>query len=108
NQYNFKPAPDTRSVAETLAHIAVSSGFQSHVHRNNISDMKTVNFMELFQKFTAEETKPRTKAELIALLKSEGESFASFLEGLPESFLADHVTMPPGAPYATRGRFDML
>jgi uncharacterized damage-inducible protein DinB len=108
NQYGFKPAPDTRSVAETLAHIAVSSGFQSHVHRNKISDMKTVNFMELFQKFTAEETKPRTKAELIAFLKSEGESFASFLEGLPESFLAEQVTMAPGAPYATRGRFEML
>src|SRR6267142_78697 len=108
NQYGFKPAPDTRSIAETLSHIAVSPGFQSHVHRDKISDMKTVNFMELFQKFTAEETKPRTKAELIALLKSEGESFASFLEGLPESFLAEHVTMPAGAPYATRGRFEML
>ena len=73
NQYDFKPAPDCRSVRQTLAHIAVSTGFQSHVHGNKIADMKTLNFMELFQKFTAEESKPRTKAELIAFLKSEGD-----------------------------------
>src|SRR5580765_7742602 len=107
-KYDFKPAPDCRSVRETLAHLGVSTGFQSHVHGNKISDMKTVNFMELFQKFTAEEAKPRTKAELIAFLKSQGDTFASFLEGLPESFLAEQVTMPPGAPQATKSRFEML
>jgi len=96
NKFDFKPAPDCRSVAETLAHLAVSTGFQSHVHGNKISDMKTLNFMELFQQFTADEAKPRTKAELIAFLKSQGDKFASFLETLPESFLAEQVTMPPG------------
>jgi uncharacterized damage-inducible protein DinB len=108
NKYDFKPAPDCRSIGQTLAHIAVSTGFQSHVHMNKISDMKTVNFMELFQKFTAEESKPRTKAELIAFLKTEGDTFASFLESLPESFFAEQVTMPPGAPQATKKRFEML
>ena len=108
NKYDFKPAPDCRSVRQTLAHIAVSTGFQSHVHANKISDMKTVNFMELFQKFTADESKPRTKAEMVAFLKAEGDKFASFLEGLPESFLAEQVTMPPGAPTPTKGRFEML
>ena len=108
NKYDFKPAPDCRSIKETLAHLGVSTGFQSHVHGNKISDMKTVNFMELFQKFTAEEAKPRTKAELIAFLKTEGDKFASFLESLPESFFAEQVTMPPGAPQATKSRFEML
>ena len=108
NQYDFKPAPDCRSVRETLAHLAVSTGFQSHIHTNKISDLKTVNFMELFQKFTAEESKPRTKAELIASLKSEGDKFAAYLEGLPEPFLSEQVTMPPGAQPATKVRFEML
>jgi uncharacterized damage-inducible protein DinB len=108
NKYDFKPAPDVRSVGQTLAHIAVSSGFQSHVHTNKISDMKTVNFMELFQKFTAEETKPRTKAELIDFLKTEGDKFASYLETLPESFFSEQVSMPPGAQPATKSRFEML
>ena len=108
NKYDFKPAPDCRSVRETLAHLAVSTGFQSHVHTSKISDLKTVNFMELFQKFTAEENKPRTKAELIAFLKSEGDKFAAFLEGLQEPFLAEQVTMPPGAEPPTKVRLEML
>ena len=108
NKYDFKPAPDCRSVRETLAHIAVSTGFQSHVHANKISDMKSLNFMEVFQKFQAEESKPRTKAELIAFLRSEGDKFASFLEGLQEPFLSEQVTMPPGAQPATKVRFEML
>ena len=61
SQYNFKPAPDTSSVAQTLAHIAVSTGFQSHIHENKVTDMKTVKFMELMPVFRAEESKPRTK-----------------------------------------------
>jgi len=108
NKYDFKPAPDCRTVAQTLAHIAVSTGFQSHVHGNKISDMKTVNFMELFQKFTAEEAKPRTKAELIAFLKTDGDKFAAYLESLPESFFAEQVVMPPGAQPPTKVRFEML
>ena len=34
------------------------------------------------QKVGAEEARPRDKAETVAFLKSEGERFASFLEGL--------------------------
>jgi uncharacterized damage-inducible protein DinB len=49
-----------------------------------------------------------TKAEIIATLKAKGDAFASFLEGLPESFLAEQVTMPPGATPATKSRFEML
>ena len=108
SQYGFKPAPDTKSIGQTLAHVAVSTGFQSHIQQNKVTDLKTVNFMELMQKFTAEENKARTKVELVAFLKSEGEKFASFLEGLTEPFLAEQVSMPPGAQPATKSRFEML
>jgi uncharacterized damage-inducible protein DinB len=108
NKYDFRAAPDTRSIGQTLAHIAVGSRFQHHVHSNKIDDLKTVNFPELFQTVMAEEAKPRTKAEIIALLKSEGDTFAAFLGGLPESFLAEAVAMPPGAEPATKSRFEML
>ncbi len=108
SQYGFKATPDTRSIAQTLAHIAVSTGFQSHIQQNKVTDLKTVNFMELMQKFGAEENKARTKAEVVAYLKSQGDAFASYLESLPESFLAESVTMPPGAQPATKSRFEML
>ena len=107
-KYEFRATPDSRTVAQALVHIAVGPTFASYVHGNNISDMKTINFPELMQKVLAEEAKPRNKAEIIACLKSEGERFASFLDGLSESFLAESVTMPPGAEPATKARFEML
>ncbi len=108
DKYSFKASPETRTIGQTLVHIALGPGFQSHIHGTRISDLKEVNFSELHQKIVAEEAKPRTKAEIIALLKAEGDTFASYLESLSDSFLAEEVAMPPGAQPATRTRFDML
>ena len=108
NKYGFKAAPDCRSIGATLVHIALAPGFQSHVHRNKIRDLKDVNFPELFQKFMADEAKPRTKTDVIALLKAESDAFASYMEGLPDAFLAERVSMPPGVEPATKSRFEML
>jgi uncharacterized damage-inducible protein DinB len=108
NKYDYRASPESRTVGQTLVHIAVSPGFQEYTHRNKITDLKTVPFMELLQKFTAEESKPRSKAETIALLKAEGEKFAMYLESLPDGFLAEQVTMPPGAPSTAKSRFEML
>ena len=108
DKYSFKASPETRSIGQTLVHIALGAGFQSHIHRNRISDLKNVNFMELFQKFGAEEAKPWTKAETVALLKSEGDAFATYLESLSDSFLAEAVAMPPGMEPASKSRFEML
>ena len=107
-KYSFKPAPDCRTIGETLTHIALASGFQSYVHENKITEMANVNFQELFQKFSAEEAKPRTKAEIVAMLKAEGDKFARFLEGLSEPFLAEQVKMRPGMTPAAKSRFEML
>ena len=108
SQYGFKPSPESNSVGQTLTHIAVSTNFQSHVHQNKVSDMRTVNFPQLFEMFRAEETKTRSKTELIAFLKSQGDAFASYLESVPESVLAEQVTMPPGADQPSKSRFEML
>jgi uncharacterized damage-inducible protein DinB len=109
NKYDFAPAPECRSVARTLSHIAIAPGMHHYIHSNKFSDLGKVNFMEIFQGYTAEEAKPRTKAELIAFLKTEGDRFADFLESLPESFLGETVTMSPNAPGPrTKSRFEML
>jgi uncharacterized damage-inducible protein DinB len=108
NKYDFRASPDTRTVGQMLTHIALGPGFQLHMQKNKVTDIKTVNFGELAQKFAAEEAKPRTKAEIIAFLKSEGETFATYLAGLSESFLAEPVSMPPGVTPATKSRFEML
>jgi uncharacterized damage-inducible protein DinB len=107
-KYDFKASPDTRSVRQTLVHVALSPGFQLHVHQNQIDDLKNVDFPSLMQTLLAEEGKPRTKADIVALLRSEGERIASFLETLSDDFLAEQVAMPPGARPAFKSRFEML
>lgn len=107
-KYDFKPAPDSRSVAQTLAHIALSTTFHTYIHGQKIADMTQVNFAELGAKWMADESRPRTKAEIIAMLKTEGDTFAAFLEGQPESFLADQVAQMPGAQPSAKSRFEML
>ena len=70
DKYGFRAAPDCRTVAQTLAHIAVSTGFQHHIQSNKVTDLKTVNFMELMKTFgildltrTGKVALPRTNAE---------------------------------------------
>ncbi len=111
SQYDFRAAPDTRTIRQTLVHIALIPSFSFLVHDDRggkVDDLATVNFPELMQKVGAEEARPRDKAATVAFLKSEGERFASFLEGLSDSFLAERVAMPPGAEPATKTRFEML
>ena len=107
-KYDFRPAPDSRTVAQTLAHIALVPDFQNHVHANRIDDLTKINWPEVIQKHNAEEARPRTKAEIVAMLKAGGEQYASYLESLPEAFLAERVKMPPGADQPTKSRFEML
>jgi uncharacterized damage-inducible protein DinB len=107
-KYSFKAAPDIRSVGQTLVHIAMAPTFQLHVHQNRVEDLTKVPFQELMGKMASEEAKPRSKAEIVAFLRAEGEKFASYLESLPESFLAERVTMPPGAQPSAKSRFEML
>jgi uncharacterized damage-inducible protein DinB len=106
--YAFKPSPDSRSVGQTLAHIAMVTAFQTYVHQNRIDNLAKVNFAEYIQKARAEEEGLRTKAEIVAALKADGETFARYLESLPESFLAEPVAMMPGAQPAAKCRLEML
>jgi uncharacterized damage-inducible protein DinB len=108
SQYGYRAAPDCRTVGQTLAHIAIGPWFQLHVHQNRIDDLAKVNFPALIQQYGAEEAKPRTKAEILAMLESEGERFASYVESLDEGFLAERVAMPQGATPATKSRLEML
>jgi uncharacterized damage-inducible protein DinB len=106
--YSFKPSPDSRSIGQTLAHIATITGFQTYIHQNHIDSLIKVNFGEYVQKARAEEESLKSKDEIVAALKAEGENFAKFLENLPESVLSQSVAMMPGAQPATKSRLEML
>src|SRR5580698_1017838 len=90
DKYSFSPAPGVRPVAQTLAHIAVTTSMQFIVHgENRLSTLAGFNFPAMVVERMAEENKPRTKAEIIDLLNTSGEKFATFLEGFCEEVLAE-------------------
>ena len=107
-QYSFRPAPGSRSVAESLAHIAVGPRFQLKVHGERLNTLDGFDFPPFVQQQMAEEKTPRSKAQILELLHAEGEKFAAYLEGLSEAFLAEQVRMPEGAQPASKSRFEML
>src|SRR3954470_24813946 len=109
DKYNFRPAEGTRTVGELLTHIAHGWRFQEKViFLEKRTSMEGFDFMAFMGPLLAEQAKPRTKAEIIALLKDEGEKYAKAVEALPDDFMSQSVSMPPGAPQASRTRFDML
>ena len=108
NRYDFRAAPDVRGVGQLLAHIAVAPRVQLYLQRKSLTDLQQVNFMEIIGELAAEEAKARTKNEVLSLLRSSGDEFAAFLDGLTDTFLSETVTMPPGAQPPTKTRFEML
>ena len=72
------------------------------------TSMEGFDFMKYMGARQAEAAEPRTKAEIIALLKDEGEKFAKGLESLSDDFIGVAVTMPPGGAPPSRTRIDLL
>lgn len=109
DKYDFRASPDTRSVAQTLVHMAVVGKLPQQIHfveaRTNLNGF---DFMTFFGGLIAEEQKPRTKAEIVELLKTEGDKIASQLEGCSEEFLGQTVEFPEGMTPPTKKRFEML
>lgn len=101
-QYGFAPAAGTRTVAQMLVHIAVSTRMWLAIARSGVSTLEGFDFMTPFQGNLAEERKTRTKDEILALLRSEGEEYAAYVAGLSDEFLAGHITQPDGQSSKSR------
>src|SRR5216684_3063119 len=95
--YGFQAAPDTRTVASTLTHIAMVPRLQLQIHGvERRSTLEGFDFLAFIGKMAADEKTPRNKAQLVAFLKEEGERFAQWLDSLSDDFLGEHVGMRPG------------
>jgi len=103
SQYNFVPAEGCKSVAQMLAHVAIATGIWDEIHRKQrLTTFVGANFPEWRARFEAEEAKLNTKAAIIDRLRSEGETFAAWLETLTPEFLAEIVTDADGKTQKTR------
>lgn len=100
-QYGFSPSEGTRTVAQSLVHIAVAPRIWSAIATSGATTLAGFDFMGLFMANVAEEKMARTKAEVIALLESEEQAFVTVLEGLTDEQLAVRIAQPDGVSSKT-------
>jgi uncharacterized damage-inducible protein DinB len=105
-EYHYRPAPGSRSVAETLVHIAWLAAADRFFHEEKrIASFDELDFAAFLTTSEVEETRPRNKAEIIDLLRTEGERWVTWVEQLPEAFLSESVQLPDGKSVS---RFELL
>ena len=109
DKYGFRAAPEVMSVGEMLAHLAISPMWHIDVHgAQKVDYLDFAFFTARSQKAQAEQAALKTKADIIAALKENGERFAAFLEGLDEATLSSAVSFPPPVQPSSKTRFEML
>jgi uncharacterized damage-inducible protein DinB len=102
DNYDFVPAPGVKPVAKTLTHIAISTGIWPELAKEGLTTLVGYDFLSLRERIGALETKTRTKAEILELLRTEGEKYATWLESLTDEFLAVGVIDGDGKTVKTR------
>lgn len=108
-QYGFRVTPDTRTVGQTLVHIARVCELQENVHgARRLSTLEGFDFMGFIGPIIADEQTPRTKDQILALLRQSGDRFSKWLESLSDEFLGEHVTMRQGMTPPVKTRFEMI
>jgi uncharacterized damage-inducible protein DinB len=107
-KYSFRPAEGSRSVGETLAHIATATQFPQTFHGPRLTQVQFELFLTSLQKATADAAAMTTKAKILEALRTEGDKFAQFLENMPEDALAERVHYPAGMQPPDKSRFEML
>src|SRR5262245_5310597 len=80
DKYDFRAAPEVRSVARLLTHIALATRLPLEIHQTQrLTSLASLDFFSWFQRLSAEEQLPRSKGEILQLLRTEGDRFAAFL-----------------------------
>jgi uncharacterized damage-inducible protein DinB len=100
--YGFIAAPEVRPVRRMLTHVAIATRIWEEVHKKRLTTLVGFDFFGMMDQFNAEEAKPRSKAEILELLRTEGEQFAAWLETLTPEILAETVIEPDGKTAKTR------
>ena len=104
--YRYRPTPASRSVAETLVHIAWLASADRVMHEEKrLASFDGFDFGAFLTTSEVEETRQRSKAEIIELLRTEGDRWVRWVEQLPETFLAEPFRLPDEKIVT---RFEML
>jgi uncharacterized damage-inducible protein DinB len=107
--YAFRATPETRTIAQTLVHIAHICELQERIHAvERRATLEGFDFMAFIGPLIADEHTPRSKAQILELLREGRDRYGKWLEGLSDDFLAERVGMHPGMTPASKTRFEML
>ena len=105
DQYGFRAAPDTRSVGEMLAHIALASHWATQLHFvDGKHEVQNEDFMRYMGDAAGIAATLTSKEAILDALATRGAAFAELLEGATEAQLDELVTFPGGG----KTRFEML
>jgi len=102
DKYSYVAGEGCRSVGRMLTHVAIATRIWEELNKKGLTTLQGFDFFGMIDAFNAEEIKPRTKAEIVALLLSEGDKFAGWLEAATPEFLAETVIEPDGKTVKTR------
>jgi uncharacterized damage-inducible protein DinB len=106
SKYDHRATPETRSVAETLVHIAWLGSADRLMHEElHLDSLEGFDFPAMLGRSTIEEKRSRSKAEIIELLRTEGERWVEWVEQMSDAFLSERVGLPGGGSVS---RFEML
>ena len=105
DKYSYRAAPDTMSVGEMLAHLAVTPHWAQQCF---FVEKKTTVAMDDFGRWMGELSAKgkalTSNADIVAALRANGEAFAKQLESMSEAELGQMIA----APNASKSAFEML
>src|SRR5262245_33954854 len=109
DKYSFSAAAGTRTVGSTLVHIAVMTRLHEQIHfTEKLSDLSKFDFFSVMGSLIGGEQIKRSKSDILALLRTEGDKFEALLKGASDDFLGEQVTYPPGMTPPVKSRMEML
>src|SRR5258707_4607895 len=82
-QYDYRPTHDSRSVRETLLHMASMTLFDLHIHEEQKrTSMEGFDFRGFFAGLPTNEKCSLPQFEIVAVLRDGGEHYGDFVEKL--------------------------
>ena len=107
-QYDYRPTQGSRSVRETLLHMASMTLFDLHIHEEQKrTSMDGFDFREFFAGLPTNEKSSLPKSVIVAVLRDGGERWCDWVEKLPEARAVEFVTRGGAGP-GDKSRFEML
>lgn len=98
---------ECKPVGRRFVHIAITPRFYDETHRKQRRTTRQgFDFVALSKIVEDDENKPRSKAQIVELLRTKGIQFAAWLETLNPEFLAEMVTEGDGK--SAKSRFEWL